>query len=598
MRLINTATYEIQEFSPANIPPYAILSHTWGEDEYIFGDRNNPDRRKSAGFKKVSGCCALAASQGFSYVWIDTCCIDKTSSAELTESINSMYKWYQQSHICYAYLADIHRQASQIGKCKFHESRWFQRGWTLQELLAPDQLIFYDFDWIEIGSRSTLKTAVSKATGISTYHLSYPQEASVAAKMSWASHRQTTREEDIAYSLLGLFMVNMPLMYGEGKNAFFRLQCEIIQSSSDESIFAWRDPAPSVFGVPRSPYSGLLASSPEEFEGSGDIVPIHLDGYDRPPYSLTNQGMSIELRHEGFDSEPLDDLNLQVLMRQNRDSRLKGGRSVYGDQFSSDLACARESKKHAPVVLTFQVVYGRLAIRIRCDEIFFKRGKVSETELHEEVHLIGHQRMINDVLPEQTQPTSIELTSAFHELFVLDRERSKKYTITEDGSIIVSHHRRYHGRSWKKDDACLYFEADSYSFMLHWYKPQGPDTHQTIRFYESPNFDGKDLKDDLEYRFNQPTSGQQIQLYEDIVRPIEDTHSLCISTRKDPKFQDRRIMFTLDVTTIDPVGTLDQERHDSPPLNPAIKRAFTASEGSTDSSSLPVSFKKSRHADT
>lgn len=162
MRLIHTSTFELVEFSPPYIPYYAILSHTWGKDEFVFSDRNQPHRRDSAGFKKISGCCALAASEGWQYLWVDTCCIDKSSSAELTESINSMYKWYEKSKICYVYLADFSIKAGQnSSNCKLADSGWFTRGWTLQELLAPTIVVFYDKNWIEIGSKSFLQAQIS-----------------------------------------------------------------------------------------------------------------------------------------------------------------------------------------------------------------------------------------------------------------------------------------------------------------------------------------------------------------------------------------------------------------------------------------------------
>ena len=151
MHLLNTTTRKLEEFGGNKIPLYAILSHTWGEREITFQDIAGNDAEKRVEYEKVRKTCDMAAAHGFDYVWIDTCCIDKTSSAELSEAINSMYRWYQDSGVCYVYLADVppntvdHRTGA-IG-LKFSESRWFTRGWTLQELLAPLNLVFSAQDW-------------------------------------------------------------------------------------------------------------------------------------------------------------------------------------------------------------------------------------------------------------------------------------------------------------------------------------------------------------------------------------------------------------------------------------------------------------------
>jgi hypothetical protein len=177
--------------------------------------------------------------------WIDSCCIDKTSSAELSEAINSMFRWYQNAQVCYAYLSDVpaiedldhYRKDSE-----FRRSKWFTRGWTLQELLAPEIVVFYNHDWVEIGTKALMSGVIRSITNIDRGFLMGESEikpACVAQKMSWASRRKTTRLEDTAYCLMGLFDVNMPLLYGEGEKAFYRLQLEIIKNSSDESIFAW-----------------------------------------------------------------------------------------------------------------------------------------------------------------------------------------------------------------------------------------------------------------------------------------------------------------------------------------------------------------------
>ena len=291
MRLLHTSTLKLQEFYGEVIPKYAILSHTWGDEEVSLQELQKASIELDGleGYRKIKDCCKLAASDHWEYVWIDTCCIDKTSSAELSEAINSMYRWYAEARVCYAYLADV--ESAGLSKpslvWSIGQSRWFTRGWTLQELLAPDLVVFYDKAWVEIGTRLSLSDEISEITGIKHHHMFEPLKASVAAKMSWASGRTTTRLEDTAYSLMGLFEVNMPLLYGEGSKAFTRLQHEIVKISDDESIFAWRDD--------RAMKSGAFAREPCAFRGSGDLVNVKFPHLERSPYTVTHRGLAIEL---------------------------------------------------------------------------------------------------------------------------------------------------------------------------------------------------------------------------------------------------------------------------------------------------------------
>lgn len=302
MRLIKASNIQLHEFYGDKIPEYGILSHTWENEEVSFQDLQTQEQSwlvTRAGYQKIKGCCALAVSQGLEYVWIDTCCIDKTSSAELTEAINSMFMWYEESKICWAYLADVYLSTFAMpneavdgylrerNKHEFCSSRWYQRGWTLQELLAPEEVEFFNSEWAFLGTKSSLLSMISQATYIDRAHLVNHSNASVATKMSWASNRETTKVEDMAYCLMGLFEVNMPLLYGEGQKAFMRLQHEIVKISDDESIFAWED---ANLGE-----SGIFALSPAAFASSGDIVQSHSSQIDRPPYNLTNRGLSMEL---------------------------------------------------------------------------------------------------------------------------------------------------------------------------------------------------------------------------------------------------------------------------------------------------------------
>ncbi|KAF2250302.1 HET-domain-containing protein [Trematosphaeria pertusa] len=243
MRLLNTSTLRVEEFQ-AQIPEYVILSHTWEEEEVTFQDVESGRAWKKKGYMKLVKCCERAASDGFTYCWLDTCCIDKTSSAELSEAINSMYQWYKHSRICYAYLADFESiaQSEKYGCRTFAQSRWWTRGWTLQELLAPAVVEFYDANWIEIGTKLSLHEQITEITGIDEGILRGTSllQRNAAVRMSWAAGRETTRVEDRAYSLMGLFAVNMPLLYGEGERAFTRLQEEIMRAQEDYTLFACR----------------------------------------------------------------------------------------------------------------------------------------------------------------------------------------------------------------------------------------------------------------------------------------------------------------------------------------------------------------------
>jgi hypothetical protein len=244
MRLIHGETLKLVEFNDNNIPPYAILSHTWGLEEVTFQDMSmdlpNEARQslssgvKGASYKKIEYCCAQATKDGLEYSWVDTCGIDKSSSSELSEAINSMFRWYSNAAVCYAYLSDVHLITEEISP-----SRWFTRGWTLQELIAPRNVKFFTSNWELIGTKESLSSSIASITGIDVETLLDPSSlssASVARKLSWAAERQTTRTEDVAYCLMGIFDVNMPLLYGEGEKAFIRLQEEIIKENDDQSL--------------------------------------------------------------------------------------------------------------------------------------------------------------------------------------------------------------------------------------------------------------------------------------------------------------------------------------------------------------------------
>lgn len=258
MRLINVRTLEFEEFEGQDIPSYAILSHRWQREEVLFKDmiEGTADRKK--GIAKIKNCCHQAEIDGHDYVWIDTCCIDKSSSAELSEAINTMFRWYQNAKLCYVYLSDVDAiPADPDFESIFEQSEWFTRGWTLQELIAPDYLDFFNSKRVRVGCKSSLRTTVADITSVPGEILTHEwalQDLPVARRMSWAADRQTTRIEDRAYSLMGIFGINMPMLYGEGENAFRRVQEEIVRRYNDLSILLFQNER-----------SDLLANSPRDF---------------------------------------------------------------------------------------------------------------------------------------------------------------------------------------------------------------------------------------------------------------------------------------------------------------------------------------------
>jgi len=266
-----------------DIPPYAILSHTWGNDdgEVTFKDLTEGSGKTKCGYDKILFCATQASKDGLRYIWIDTCCIDKSSSAELSEAINSMFRWYHSAVKCYVYLSDVSINSSteraeagkdegahnaadyadpkdldqeddkapgkvedeqsshQTWKPAFHYSRWFTRGWTLQELIAPKSVEFFSVEGQRLGDRKSLEQQIHEITGIDIHTLrgSPLSRLSIDHRMAWAAKRNTKRGEDGAYSLLGLFDVHIPLIYGEGRRkAFLRLQNAVKESLMNRSL--------------------------------------------------------------------------------------------------------------------------------------------------------------------------------------------------------------------------------------------------------------------------------------------------------------------------------------------------------------------------
>ncbi|OJT01795.1 Vegetative incompatibility protein HET-E-1 [Trametes pubescens] len=339
MWLLNTKTAVLQQFPSSKDVRYAIVSHVWQQEpkEQTFHEvRLILAQCKESGAdpmsllsRKIQGCCTMAAQAGYEWLWLDAVCIDHNSSAELSEAINSMFTWYADAQVCYAYLHDVGDDEDPSAESSaFRRSVWHTRGWTLQELLAPACVIFLSKTWHTLGSKHSLVVALSEVSRIkrdvlTRSRLDWLEGVSVAERMSWAAHRRTTRVEDRAYSLMGIFGINMPTIYGEGPRAFMRLQEEILQRIPDQSIFAWGRIHPDLEDAVRglqvthvapgtvddsvqetqTRLEDLLAPSPAEFAYSAGIKTLSMQDLATkfgvrgqvPQYTLTSYGMLVQL---------------------------------------------------------------------------------------------------------------------------------------------------------------------------------------------------------------------------------------------------------------------------------------------------------------
>ena len=297
MRLLNTSDLRLEEFNERDRPPYAILSHRWTDHEKSFCHVQTGNLRGKLGYVKIQKFCDLARKEGLSHAWVDTCCIDRSNSVELSEAINSMFRWYQEAKVCFVYLHDAYAAED------FTDSDWFNRGWTLQELLAPISVRFYAHGWLAIGDRGSLAEPLSERTGINPYCLAPGRrqpldEVPIVERMSWAAKRQTTKPEDMAYCLLGIFGINMAPLYGEGAVAAFRrLQHKILKRSTEIWWLFWEDSIPhsdssSPTWRPSYSLAGVLAREPRCFESYSWAS---LSRMPAGPVIITNLGIHVEL---------------------------------------------------------------------------------------------------------------------------------------------------------------------------------------------------------------------------------------------------------------------------------------------------------------
>ncbi|KAI6100775.1 heterokaryon incompatibility protein-domain-containing protein [Pisolithus croceorrhizus] len=346
---------------------YGILSHCWGHpkeevqykemDALIrMGGTARKKLRERSGYQKIRRSCEQAWKDGLAWLWVDTCCINKESSAELSEALNSMFRWYEDSERCYVYLHDLHAKAlpTTSNEKKFSGTsgwpRWFSRGWTLQELVAPTVVHFFNQDWHFIGDKKNHAQTISSITRIPSRILRHGLDAhrhSAAQIMSWAADRKTTRTEDRAYSLMGLFGVHMPMLYGEGKDAFRRLQLEIIRMTNDHSIFAWdrKD----------NGWSGsVLADDPSFFRACHDIVNMEPDEYLAALRGVVPEKVLSDFNEESIRTYTVTNAGIRIRLPLQR---CRGSQSV----FEARLACCRsfDSSPISIVLVSFKSTYHR-----------------------------------------------------------------------------------------------------------------------------------------------------------------------------------------------------------------------------------------------
>lgn len=315
MRLLHARTRELKDFCAEDTPDYAILSHTWGDNEVTASDISDGlYSGKEVYWRKINCACKQALEDHLEWLWVDTCCLRRDDAIELDTAIHSMFEWYRDASVCYVYLPDVpsRPEESDVGygedtedpeapDSSFRRSRWFSRGWTLLELLAPRELRYYSSSWGFLGSSKTLSTLTRQVAAMAqtpeTLELLL-ESSSVSQVMSWASGRQTSTPEDLPYCLSGIFGARIPISYGEGADqAFLKLQRWLIENRNDQSVLAW-----GYNGSERSDdkdmaaLSSVLARTPADFSGCGSISPCKAWKEKEPPFvGFTSEGMRMRL---------------------------------------------------------------------------------------------------------------------------------------------------------------------------------------------------------------------------------------------------------------------------------------------------------------
>ncbi|KAH8197380.1 hypothetical protein TruAng_008439 [Truncatella angustata] len=486
MYLIHVETQKLVWFNEVNDDQrYAILSHTWIDGSEVsfqeWRDNLMVSTKEKSGYPKIMGCCEKAKQDGLAYVWVDTCCIDKSSSAELSEAINSMFKWYEGAAVCYAYLSDVPGLAG--AELSLSASRWVTRGWTLQELIAPNKMEFFAADWSHIGSKETLCDQIAVSCNIQKEYLNGTRDfrtASIAKRMSWVASRKTTRIEDMAYCLLGIFDINMPMIYGEGKKSFRRLQEEIIKLyPEDHSIYAWGLPKKSsdvslntaqateqvrarhraYKDLITEPLLGLLAESPKQFLNSGDVVPVPWIGRF---YRTWQKGRPMATPAVSIGKSIKIDLPVTRIKRWSKYRWDNFAEDQHRRALESVLLCTTSNSKrliHLPLISWGDGYFGRIRELTTDDGINMeKEDPFPLLKLYQSLHICA----------ERTPPVRPQIYDVvIRELEVFERKELSLWScVTNDGVDLEQEWvARVHGR--------LEMEFLAYNFTYGSLAPEG-----------------------------------------------------------------------------------------------------------------------------
>jgi hypothetical protein len=357
LRLEDDDTFSLVEYFGKDVPPYAILSHTWGADdeEVAFKDLIEGSSQSRNGYRKLIFCGKQARKDGLKFFWVDTCCIDKSSSAELQEALNSMFRWYQMANRCYVYLSDVSTHSVTENSHLFQKSRWFTRGWTLQELIAPVSVEFFSIECDRIGDKLSMMEDIHNVTGIPVQVLQGSPLSSFSTdeRMSWAEGRQTKREEDAAYSLLGIFDVYMPLIYGEGRdNAVARLERKINKlGHSQSSTLKLSNSLVDQNSNGMGPFPFLFKDPGLRFVENVDEI---LPGF-KTKVNLTNVSGATgsETNRQLGDQSLLDTLKELIIHAHDNDAktRPRGDTKTHDDVFDDSYAGPKENTKNESAAL-------------------------------------------------------------------------------------------------------------------------------------------------------------------------------------------------------------------------------------------------------
>lgn len=378
MRLLNVYSLEFSNFQPQMLPPYAAASHRWNiSPDFEVSLRDFREGRASSkpGFQKLQSFCNFVKTQlkDIQWLWMDTCCINQENHHEVSKAVNSMFKWYQSATVCLAYLADV-----TDNRLDASGSEWFRRGWTLQELLAPELVIFLSRDWRVIGHKGTARisetcSSVAPELGPSLIEdvaklTHIPEEVLICyeaskkytseVKLQWRGERKTTEPEDRAYCMLGIFGVTMSLIYGEGESEALRRMLKKLSRQQDTAISG----SPMAHGTPMSVIQGTTAS-PEPVQSKDMLRPaktfvekpvttqpattqpvrsLSLPS-NRPMHYLDRQEVSQHVLRRSLQSPPEQSAELHPITIGGREGYIISGEHLENNEIAE---LKRKSREH------------------------------------------------------------------------------------------------------------------------------------------------------------------------------------------------------------------------------------------------------------